>query len=155
MQSRKFFIANGLTAIEFLVGFAIIAFLTSFIWYAFSSFRDAGALDEASAAVLSLLRDARARTLSSQGNTTYGVHFEETKAVLFSGAAYNSADASNEPYIFSTSVKISAINLGGPADVIFQRLTGAASASGTITLQSKKDSSRTKTITILATGNIQ
>lgn len=146
---------KGLTTIEFFVVFALVAFLTAFLWYSFSSFREAGALDEAHRAVLSLLRDARARTLSSQLNTTYGVHFEETKAVLFKGAAYSASDPANESYIFATSVKISAINFGGPVDIVFQRLTGTASASGTVTLQSKKDQLSTKTITILATGSAQ
>ena len=144
------------TLIELLASIFIIAILATIFMSAFSTFRENSQLSEAHSAIIGVLKDARSRTLSSQNKSNYGVHFEAAKAVLFKGNIYNSADASNEPYFLPSSVQISAINLtGGAADTVFTRLLGTTTASGTVTISSKRDVGSTRVITILGTGNAQ
>lgn len=146
---------TGVTLLESLIGIAIVVVLITLIWSGFSSFRESAQLNEAHSVILGMLREARSRTLSSEKNTQYGVHFEPTQIVLFGGSSYNSGSASNEPYAFPPLARISSINLGGPMDVVFARLIGNASVSGTITIESVSNISKTKTITILSSGNIE
>ncbi len=148
--------SKGFTLLEILLGIGIILLVVVLLSSSLSNFRENNLLTEADATILGLLRDARPRTLASSGNTTYGVHFEETKAVLFKGASYNAADSSNEIYLLPGILNISLINLGGGlVEVIFQRLSGGASSFGTITIISRGDSSKNRVVTILATGSIK
>ena len=147
---------KGITLLELIISIGIIAFIAAILWGAFLGFRESGRLVEGHTAILGLLRDARARTLASELNTTYGVHFETTKSVLFRGMMYNSSDSTNENYVFSPYIKISSTNLtDGASDVVFTRLEGTTTAFGTITIQSTLDASKTKTITILSSGTVQ
>ena len=147
---------KGITLIELLVSISIIAVIATIFISAFSTFRENSQLSEAQSAIIGLLKDARSRTLSSQNKSNYGIHFETAKAVLFKGNAYNPADTSNEPYFLPTSVQISAINLtGGAVDTVFTRLLGTTTASGTVTISSKRTGGSFRVITILGTGNAQ
>ncbi len=145
---------SGFTFIETLISIAIIVVVAVIFSSALSLFKESGQLDESQSAIMGFLRDARARTLSSENNTNYGVHFETTQTVLFRGSSYNSLNSTNETYVFPSLVKISAISLVGGSDVVFQRLSGTTTNSGTVTLQSQNNTSRTRTITIYATGNV-
>src|SRR3989344_5087517 len=143
---------KGFTLLEILISIAVISVVTVLIVSGFSSFRESARLNEAQSQILGILRDARNRTLSSEKNTQYGVHFENSRAVLFLGSFYNSGSASNEPYLFPPTTRISEIGFGGPVDVIFTRLSGSASASGTVTIESISNTSKIKTITIISSG---
>ncbi|KKS96738.1 hypothetical protein A3B05_00185 [Candidatus Giovannonibacteria bacterium RIFCSPLOWO2_01_FULL_43_160] len=147
---------KGITLIELLVSISIIAVIATIFISAFSTFRENSQLSEAQSAIIGLLKDARSRTLSSQNKSNYGIHFETAKAVLFKGDIYNSADASNEPYFLPTAVQIGAINLtNGVVDTVFTRLLGTTTASGTVTISSKRTGGSFRVITILGTGNAQ
>lgn len=145
----------GITFIELLISIAIITVLVILVISGFNSFRESAQLSEAHSTILGMLHDARSRTLSGEKNTQYGMHFETNQAVLFFGASYSSGSASNEPYTLPPLSRISSINLGGLVDVVFARLTGVASASGTITIESTSNPSKTKIITVLSSGNIE
>lgn len=145
----------GFTLIELLISIAVIAVVAVLVVSGFSSFRESAQLSEAQSGILGVLRDARSKTLSSEKNTQYGVHFETSRAVLFSGSSYNAGSASNEPYILPPNTRISLINLGGPIDVVFARLSGSASVSGIITIESISNTSKTKTIAILSSGAVE
>ena len=146
---------NGFTLIELLISTAVIVVLVILFYGGFTSFRESSQLSEAHSVIVGMLRDARSRTLSSEKNTEYGVHFETNHTMLFLGNVYDSGSSSNEIYNFPSLARISSINLGGSTDIVFARLAGSASASGTITLESVSNPSKTKTITILSSGSIE
>ena len=146
---------KGFTIIESLIGIAIIAIVATMFVSVFGIFRQSSDLTEAHSTIIGILQDARSRTLASESNSIYGVHFEQTQTVLFRGGTYDSSATSNEPYRLPTTVTISAISLGGPSDVVFTRLIGTTTASGTITLQSIADSTATRTVTIFSTGVVK
>ena len=147
---------KGFTLLEILVAIAIIVLVTTLLGYVLSSFGESNKLTEADLGVIGMLRDARARTMASKSSSNYGVHFETTKAVLFQGNIYDQGNALNESYVLPSGTEISAITLtGGATEVVFTRLYGTTTASGTVTLISKKDSSKTRTVTIFSTGGIK
>lgn len=148
-------VQTGITLIEILISIAIISVVVILFTSGFNSFRESAQLNEAHSAILSILRDARSRTLSGEKNTQYGVHFETNQIVLFSGSSYSSGSSLNEIYALPSLARVSSINLGGSTDIIFARLTGSASANGTVIIESVSNPLKTKTITILSSGNIE
>lgn len=145
---------RGVTLLEIIVVLGVLAAVSAVLVGAFAEFREASAVVEAKSEIIGILRDARVRTLASRNNTNYGVHFEETRVVLFEGGTYSAAVPSNETHQLYSS-RIVAIVLGGASEVVFERLSGAASASGTIILSATRNASKTETVTILATGVVQ
>jgi len=90
---------EGFTLLETVFGIAIIIMIFSVLTMAFLSFRSSSQLSETHSQIVSILRDARSRTMASVGNTAYGVHFEESKAVLFQGGIYDAQSSTNETYL--------------------------------------------------------
>ncbi|KKR46443.1 MAG: hypothetical protein UT90_C0019G0005 [Parcubacteria group bacterium GW2011_GWA1_40_21] len=145
--------SRGFTAVEFLIALSILAILTAIIFTSMSAFRGGKALQIVSEDILSLLDEARGNTLSAKDSYAYGTHFEFSRIVLFRGATYSSSDTNNKTVLIDGAVEISNISLaGGGQNALFQRLTGKTSQSGTITIRLKSDNSKTKTITIEASG---
>ncbi|HEY4497968.1 MAG TPA: type II secretion system protein [Candidatus Paceibacterota bacterium] len=145
---------RGITLLEIIIVFGVLAIVATVLVGALVEFRSTSAVVGAKSEIIGMLRDARARTLASRNNTNYGLHFEETQAVLFEGNTYSALAPSNEIYRLYTA-RIAAIVLGGVSDVVFERLSGAASVNGTIVLSATRDSSKTETITIFPTGLVE
>lgn len=143
---------RGFTLIELLIVLAIATILLAIVLGGFSNLRQSSdftlAIDEAT----SFLQEARTKTLSSENDSVYGVHFETSQFVLFTGATYNPASASNKVYSLPSSVEISSVALTSGADVIFKRLTGETATGGTVTFQRTDEPSITKIIEIEPTG---
>lgn len=147
---------KGFTLLEVLVSMAIIVLVTTMIDSVMSSFGESNKLTEAQSGIIGLLRDARSRTLASEANSNFGVHFENTKAVLFQGDVYDQAASSNEGYILPSSIEINSFVLtGGSSEVIFTRLYGTTTASGTVNLRSMRNNSLTRTVTVNSSGGIK
>jgi prepilin-type N-terminal cleavage/methylation domain-containing protein len=144
---------KGFTLIEILIAIAIVIGVTIAVTASFSNLNKNQALDKDAISVVSVLSKARSLTLSAKDTSQYGVHLEQYKVVLFKGTTYSASDTSNETVNLSSHVKISSINLvASSSEVIFDRLTGKTSQSGTTTLILRTDPSISKVITIFATG---
>jgi prepilin-type N-terminal cleavage/methylation domain-containing protein len=145
---------KGFTFIELLISLAVTALLLAIIIPSFSKFRNEQALKAGTEDILSTINDARTRTLASYNSSVYGVHFTSSSVTLFTGSSYSSGSSTNEVKDLSLAVAISTSLAGGTSDVVFDRLTGATSNYGTLTIQAVNDTSRTRTITISKTGVI-
>ncbi len=151
--AKLFFQKKGFTAIELLITLSILVILTIIIFTSMNSFRNNKALQMVSEDILSLLDEARGDTLSAKDGYAYGVHFESSKIVLFRGTAYSSSDLNNKTVDVDNAVDVYNISLvGGGQEIIFQRLTGKTSQTGTVMIRLKADTSKTKTVTIEASG---
>ena len=143
----------GFTLLEILLALGVVAIITAISTAALSNFNKSKALGIKAEKVLSLIVRARSLTLAAKDGLSYGVHFEERKAVLFSGANYSANVPTNQIQLLNDEVKISAIALtGGGAEGFFKKLSGATDQNGTITLALARDASKTKIITIVGTG---
>jgi Tfp pilus assembly protein FimT len=144
---------EGLSILELLVSIAIITALASLSFTSFAGFFNTHSVDKEAGVVIATIAYARSQSMSGKGDSAYGVHFASDGITVFLGTTYNSSAASNVVRQFASGVQISNIAIGsGVSDVVFAKLTGASSATGTITIASAKDSSRIKIITISATG---
>lgn len=141
---------------EIIVVIAIFALAVSAILNSFGQLNQNQVVNKNTELVATVLREARSLTLSSKGGNQYGVHLESSQVVLFQGATYNPAAPSNIYYALNSLGNISVITLaGGGSDVVFDRLTGDTSQSGTIKLSLLSDTSSTRTITISGTGLVE
>jgi len=144
---------RGITLVELLIAIAILTILSALIISPFNSFRLTGALQGDVENVLSLINKARLNTLSSHSDSDYGVHFESSRAVLFKGSTFTEPNSDNEELAFTTGIEASTISLtGGVSDIVFSRLTGTASATGTIVIDATSDASISRTLNIYETG---
>ena len=142
----------GFTFIETVISVFILALLAVFIVSGLEAFRESSALDQAVDEALEILREARSKTLGSEQDSNYGVHFEAGSIILFRGGGYDAGDPGNIVVTLPTLVAISAVNLSTTtASVTFERLSGRAEADGTLTFTVAR-SSKTKQIQILPAG---
>jgi len=160
MKNEKLKIKNnyGISLIETIIAVAIGIVLMTVILVSISGFRDNRLLDVAADQALSVISDARSKTLNSEGASRYGVHIEASKVTLFKGAVYNQADSYNKITAISSLLEIANISLnGGGADIVFKRLSGKTDNNGSFVIRLKSDASKSKTISVKNTGvaNIQ
>lgn len=141
---------------EIIVVIAIFTIAISAILNSFGQLNQNQVINKNTELVSTVLREARSLTLASRGGNQYGVHLESSQAVLFQGSVYNSSATSNVSYLLNPLGNISIITLaGGGSEVVFDRLTGDTSQSGTIKLSVIADPSSTRTITISGTGLVE
>ncbi len=143
---------KGFTLVEILVAIALMALISTVVIFSFSRINSMGALDKGSAEVVSTLNEARSLTLSSKDSSSYGVRFEESEIILFRGV-YNPSSAENILIPLSSLIRISDVSLeGGGSEVLFERLSGAVSENGSVTVSLVNDPSQSKIINIHETG---
>ena len=148
-------LSPGFTLLEVLVVIAITLILSTISVTALNEFGNRLNHKEAAQVVLGALTEAHARTLASQDDTTYSVHFETTEVVVFKGTSYTAGDPENDTYRLPSKASITNVGLGGDDKVTFERLSGSATPSGTITVSHVNDATKTKVITIYESGLIE
>ncbi|MEI6316105.1 MAG: prepilin-type N-terminal cleavage/methylation domain-containing protein [bacterium] len=143
---------SGFTLMEMMIIIFLIVVTCTIVFYNYSAHRNNQALNNGEDEIISILNEARSRTLSGENNAQYGVHFQTNKAVLFSGATFATAGTSTSEINLDTTVQISGMGLaGGVSDIVFKKVTGNTDAYGTLTLTSAPTSLQ-KTITITKNG---
>jgi prepilin-type N-terminal cleavage/methylation domain-containing protein len=146
---------KGITLIEIIVALSIVAIVASIVLFSLTDFKKKQALEKSRSLIVSAISEARSKSVSSVNMSDYGIHIETNQLVLYKGS-YVAGGAGNKEYNLDIDTQISSILLsGGSSDVLFKRLTGEASQSGTIIVSLKNDSTQNKTITIYSTGLIE
>jgi len=149
---------NGFSLIEIIIAMAIGAVLVAVVVISFSSFRNSKTVDISADQILSVINEARVKSVSSEDYSRFGVHFETSRVVLFKGDIFTEPNSSNTETLLSSLAEISDISLnGGGADMVFQKLTGKTSNGGSLRVRLKSDNNKYKTISVKSTGiaNIQ
>ncbi len=143
---------RGVTLLETLVAMAVLVAVSLAIMGGLASFREAAALNQAVDEALGLLREARAKTLGSEGAIGYGVHFSPGSVTLFPGGTYTADNPLNVIVMLPKAVMVSDIALSTTTgSVVFERLSGQSPAAGTVSFTAIR-SGRIKTIQILSSG---
>ncbi|MBX4210884.1 type II secretion system GspH family protein [Candidatus Parcubacteria bacterium] len=153
---------SGFTLLEMMIVIIIMGFMIGLTMAAFQSSNKAKALEKQASSVLSIITQARSETLASRNDAQYGVHFDgiNQTVTLYQGSTYDVNAATNKTESLNNYVQIASTNLvcvsgytcPSSVDIVFDRLTGKANSSGTITLSLKADATQTKVITIRSTG---
>ena len=147
---------RGVTLVELLVATAILVTIAAVGIAVFNRLIEQTALDSSVQQVLSIFEEARSRTLASENDQQFGVHLATSSVTLFVGSTYNASASTNKVTTLVRRVSISDISMtGGATEVVFARLTGKASVTGTITLTLISDTSQTHTLTINSTGLVE
>lgn len=154
MKSNK--TNRGYTLIEIVVVMAITVVILSVVINSFFNLAKNQALNNDYLSVTSLIDQAKSLSINSKSASQYGMYFSSSTVVLFKGPNYISTSPANQSYILNSRVNISVINLSGSStdQVVFDRLTGYASASGTVAISLKDGSVNPKVIQIYKTGLI-
>ena len=145
--------SQGFTLVETLIVVAITAMISGISLVSLASLSKNEALSANTTAIATRLRDARAQTLASVGGMQYGVLIDTTSVTFFRGATYDAATSTNDVFVLSGYVSASS----SIQSFVFERITGNASASGTIDVYLRSDSTKKKTVTVQTSGlvNIQ
>lgn len=145
----------GITLLETLVVVAVIGTILAVGLNAFTTLSHEAVLDAETARVRSLLIEARALSLGSKESSSYGVHFEADRGVLFKGLTYDAGDAGNRVELLNSRVAITSIAFSASSEVVFSRLRGNVTTPGSLIISLKNDPSRTRTVAVLSTGIIE
>jgi prepilin-type N-terminal cleavage/methylation domain-containing protein len=139
---------RGFSLPEVVVAVSILGVIAGLSFVPLSSFSKRQALDASARSVVFALRDARARTTASVGDTRYGLRVTATSSILFQGGSFSAAASSNQFVALSPLVTASS----SAQDFVFERVTGNSSASGTIEMYLTSDPSVKKTVRVHGTG---
>ncbi|MFT5280674.1 MAG: prepilin-type N-terminal cleavage/methylation domain-containing protein [Flavobacteriaceae bacterium] len=151
MYFYKKSIKTGFTLLEIIAGIAILGIIAAVGIGSLSDFRKEQNFTGTIQETLALISNTKEDTLGSRGDTNYGVHFEESKIVVFEGSSYSSSDPDNRETLLENDITISDISLTNNAtEIVFERLTGDVDEVGTITISDI--SGNAVTITIERTG---
>ena len=131
---------------------AITAILGSIGLSAFVSSRNARDLTANGQNTLSILRLAQGKAIAGENNSVWGVRLEQAKLTLFRGSTFAGATFTQAYPLASTVELVSLALSGGGSDVIFNRIGGHTSESGSFTLRVKQDTSNAFLVVIDASG---
>ena len=145
--------SGGFTLLEILIVIAIFSVVAGVGISPLLSFKKTSDLNGALETGVSFLLEARAKTLSSESDSRYGVHFSSRNVILFKGAMFTEGAQGNKAAPLPSSVEIGTISLNGGGDtVVFNRLTGETDAYGTVVFRLKSDTTKTKILRVEKTG---
>lgn len=146
---------KGFVFIELLVVIFIIMLLAGMVLAGFRFFQNKMGLDETADQLVNVLRLAQNKTLASEGQSSYGVHFEVNNFTLFAGSSYNPVSPSNQQYNLANGLEIFDVSLAGSGqDIIFNRLNGRTNQAGQIRLRMTAEQTQIRDIYISFAGQV-
>lgn len=145
---------KGFTLVEILVVTVIIGIIAVVSAVSFKNMYSASSLRAGGEEVYRALSSARTNTLASQSDLVYGVFLATSTVTRFVGATYNAASTTNVVYTFTGGVTATSSLIANGTSIVFRRLTGAASASGTIYIRNS-DGTSTTTLRIYSSGLVE
>jgi Tfp pilus assembly protein FimT len=128
---------NGFTLLEITISIGILVLVGTLALASFVSSRNIRNLNNSGGEILTILRQAQARSLAGENNSSWGVHVDATSFVLFRGSSFAGA-TTTESFSLPANLEIANINLtGGGSDIVFKRLDGRTDQSGSFDLRVK------------------
>lgn len=134
---------SGFTLLEVLLSVAILAILGALSMPVYQSFLVRNDLSNTVAATASTLRRAEQYASGSKSDSTWGVKVQSNLVTLFKGSSYASRDTSfDETVTLPGTITAS----GALSEVYFSKLTAVPSTTGSFTLTSSTNDTRTVTL---------
>ena len=138
----------GFTLIEALLSVAILTIITGVSLPVYQTFARQNDLDLSTQSIVSMIRRAEVYARGNNTDNVWGVAIQSGVATLYQGSNFASRNtAYDETYDIPDTVANS-----GLTDIQFAKLTAAPNTTGSITLTSTTNS--TRTITVNAKGMV-
>jgi len=149
----------GFTLFEIIIAIAILSILVAIGIPNFFSLKKSIDLDNNVQGIISALKLAQNKTLSSENDSQYGVFIDTAvspnRYVLFKGADYVSREPDADVvYYLENATEFYDISLGGGNEIVFDRVTGASEEAGSLSVRMSTDTERNKTIYIANSGAV-
>jgi prepilin-type N-terminal cleavage/methylation domain-containing protein len=133
---------NGFTLIEVLLSIAIVSVLGAMSVPIYQSLQTRNNLDIAATTLAQALRRTQVLSQAVDGDSNWGVVVQEGNITLFKGASFATRDLDFDE-VFEVSPSIT---IAGISEFTFEKLTGKPQVSGSTTLTSSLNETRTVTI---------
>ncbi|MES3031414.1 MAG: prepilin-type N-terminal cleavage/methylation domain-containing protein [Patescibacteria group bacterium] len=146
--------SKGFSMLEIMITVAIVAVIAGIVAYSFGTLRARKQLEITVDSIGSKLEEAKANALAGKGGTSFGIVFASTTYTYFRGTTYSSSDPANVVYNLASNLEITRTLSGGGSQILFARLTGLPSATGTLSVRSSSPSSTTARIIVGTYGDI-
>jgi prepilin-type N-terminal cleavage/methylation domain-containing protein len=144
----------GFTLIEILVVIAIIGIITAITIPQLSGVQQRQVARHHVEMIETFFFDARARTLSSQELSSYGIVLSQDSIGVFQGTSYAVGGDLIDQFEFESGFSLSSINLNSGDSFSFARLSGAVTNTGSFTLSSA-DGTIEYVFTVTPTGLLE
>ncbi|MEA2715476.1 MAG: hypothetical protein QOG91_504 [Candidatus Parcubacteria bacterium] len=145
---------KGFTAIEILVVIAIVFIITSIGLFAFISARKTKELSVLSDQIYFTLEHAKSDAVSGKNGVGAGVKFSTTTYAFFGGNVYDPANTNNKVYTVTSGYQITTTLASSDGSVVFSRIYGTPSATGTVTVADASAPTRKVDIVIGNLGDL-
>ena len=135
-QAKHKNFCRGFSIVELIVVLGIFSIIFSISASVYSSFKAHSNLEMAANGTVEAVRFAESSAQSGKGDSKWGVKIFSNKVVVFSGDSYAGRDQSLDQVLnFSGGITAS-----GLSEVVFEKLTGVTSMTGTINLTNNTES---------------
>jgi prepilin-type N-terminal cleavage/methylation domain-containing protein len=140
---------HGFSLIEMIIVVGIFSLISLISSSIYTSFKSQGNINIAAYTIVEGLRHAQSNAEKAKGDSRWGVEILSDKIVVFKGDDYNSRDTGSDEFLNFPN----GISASGLSEVVFEKITGITSNTGTTTL-TKTNSTSTKDIYINEKGTI-
>lgn len=138
---------KAFSLLEILLVVAMIGIISGITAVVYQSFQVKNNIDLAQITTVQTLRRAQIQSKASDGDSTWGVNISSTNITMFKGASYALRDSTfDEIYDFPSSITPSGIQ-----EIVFTKMDGEPSATGTITFTTNNE---TRNLTINSKGMV-
>jgi len=142
LEIRAFGKRKGFTMIELLMSIALITLIAGIGIPVYQSFQVKNDLDVATNNWVQTLRRAQTLSEAMDGDSTWGAKIQSGSIILFKGSSYALRDTTYDENFDMPS----ALTPSGLSEVVFDKLTGFPQTTGTTTLTTTTNETRTITI---------
>lgn len=144
---------QGFTIIEVLVVLSILAVMASVAIIGFRDYARFQQYNQAVNDVVFILNQTRLSARSAESDAAHGVKFSSGGITQFTGNAYIAGNPSNITNTYGLVTLQYALS-NGVDEIVFEKLTGLPTATGTVTVVGLSFTAST-TITVTSTGVVQ
>ncbi|MES2314663.1 MAG: prepilin-type N-terminal cleavage/methylation domain-containing protein [Patescibacteria group bacterium] len=146
--------STGFTLMEILTVIAISGVLLGIGIYWYSSARSNALLNTTTDSIAAALESAKNNALAGKNGLSYGVKFDTASYTTFVGASYSAGASTNVTYPVDSTLTLSETITDPNNIIVFDRLTGAANTTATVTVMLVSDNTNKRNIVIENQGDV-